>query len=147
MSSPSPGADASVWLRIPPKPASVAVARIWVKEQCARLASPDLCADAVLLASELVTNGVRHAGTDLTVEFAHLDPGVFLAVSDQSTRPFRPRNRALLDEGGRGLALVEMLSTRWGVSQHSSGKKIWAEIGADPTLTPKCTEGSDRGWP
>ena len=87
-----------------------------MKEQCAGLASPDVCFDAVLLASELVTNGVRHARTDLMVEFALLEPGVFLAVSDLSARPLLSRQHALLDEGGRGLALIELLSTRWAVN-------------------------------
>ena len=119
-------------LRIPARAASVAAARSWARTRLAHLPSPQLRDDVVLLVSELVTNGVRHAGTDVVVELALLESGVYLAVSDESPLPLRPRYPALHDEGGRGLALVEALSTRWGVIQSESGQQVWAELQPNP---------------
>ena len=124
-------------LRLPPISASVAVARIWVGEQFASIPRTVRRDDAVLLASELVTNGVLHAGTDLLVELFFLDDAVVLAVSDGSTRPAYPKDPALLAEGGRGLALVDALATRWGVTANPYGKRVWAELGAQgPAPSP-----------
>jgi hypothetical protein len=32
------------------------------------------------------------------------------------------------DEGGRGLALVDALATRWGVDADGAGKSVWFEV-------------------
>lgn len=91
----------------------------------------ELCDDAALLVSELVSNGIRHAGTDLLVELRAVGSGIVVAVSDGSTRPVRARAAAPLDEGGHGLLLVDALSTHWGVTARPSGKRVWAELQAN----------------
>jgi transcriptional regulator with XRE-family HTH domain/anti-sigma regulatory factor (Ser/Thr protein kinase) len=89
--------------------------------------------DALLLISELVTNSVRHSESDwidvaITVETDRLR----IEVSDQSTRPIRPRTRAEDNAGGWGLALVAQLATRWGVEREDTGKTIWVEFDLSP---------------
>lgn len=133
----SPRAEDQRTLRLSPTPASAAPARSWVRDQLSHIPSLEQRDTAVLLVSELVTNAVRHAGTDLLVELSFLDEAVLLAVSDGSTRPAYPKNPALLAEGGRGLALVDALATRWGVTANPYGKRVWAELGAQgPAPSP-----------
>jgi hypothetical protein len=78
----------------------------------------------------LVGNAVRHSGTVIHVEVAALAdlPGMWLCVRDESTRPVKPREVDLLSEGGRGLQLVDYLSSRWGVEANAEGKRVWAEV-------------------
>lgn len=86
---------------------------------------------AALLATELVTNVVIHAGTDLdlvltlqegelTVEVADRHPARLLTTQSPSRE---------LPEGGRGLALVDALSTRWGTTHSRVGKSVWFTLG------------------
>jgi anti-sigma regulatory factor (Ser/Thr protein kinase) len=50
-------------------------------------------------------------------------------------RPVRPQLPGPQDESGRGLLLVDTLSSRWGVEERApSGKTVWAEL--EPVVTP-----------
>jgi anti-sigma regulatory factor (Ser/Thr protein kinase) len=82
-----------------------------------------------LVASELATNAVVHAGTDFTVWLDGSERSVRLTVSDDSpTAPTRERH--VPDEllpAGRGLLIVNMMSERWGVVKHEGAtKSVWA---------------------
>ena len=89
--------------------------------------TPDIVDVVELLASELVTNVVRHTETSVMVVSLSLRAGtVRLAVQDSSRQ--RPTCRAVSDhdEGGRGLWLVELLATDWGVEDIADGgKAVW----------------------
>ncbi len=88
--------------------------------------------DAMLVASELVTNAVRHSScTDedfLSVSVSRrnslrvtvLDPGT------SGREVVRPDGRAEL--GGLGLKVVEALSVRWGSGRTADGHEVWAEL-------------------
>jgi anti-sigma regulatory factor (Ser/Thr protein kinase) len=93
---------------------------------------------AQLLASELVTNSVRHSGQpdgeDVVVR-VHVWRGVCrLEVEDPgcdrviAARPIDPG-----DYGGMGLNLVETLSDRWGVIRTAQGPtRVWAQLHCPP---------------
>jgi hypothetical protein len=53
-------------------------------------------------------------------------------VRDGSTNRPAPRKAAPLDEGGRGMTLVELLADTWGVEpvadEHGSGKQVWFSL-------------------
>jgi anti-sigma regulatory factor (Ser/Thr protein kinase) len=92
--------------------------------------------DAGLVASELVTNAVlASAGLGPAIAPVRIWLGsdthrVLLAVADASSRCPVRLNLAPDAEGGRGLALVEALSTRWGwhpTTMASLVKVVWAE--------------------
>jgi GAF domain-containing protein/anti-sigma regulatory factor (Ser/Thr protein kinase) len=84
---------------------------------------------AVLLASELVTNSVRHAGSALTVAVAIGQAAVRVEVRDRSPRLPAMRESMLSDdEWGRGLVLVDALAARWGAERLPSGKRVWFEL-------------------
>jgi anti-sigma regulatory factor (Ser/Thr protein kinase) len=92
---------------------------------CAR---PDVLDTAELLTSELVTNALLHAGTDLTVQVESHDHTVRVAVEDGSPngpRRGRPDDAAL---GGRGIPLVETLASAWGWEPLPRGKRVWFEV-------------------
>ncbi|BEP14583.1 hypothetical protein acdb102_28940 [Acidothermaceae bacterium B102] len=116
---------------LPAEPRSAAHARSLVTVACSRWQAEQVCADTELVVTELVANAVRHAGTEITVRLAAIagtPGGVRAEVSDSSTRPVRPRQASALEESGRGLLLVDILSSRWGADATTEGKTVWAEL-------------------
>ncbi|WP_165967052.1 ATP-binding protein [Actinomadura sp. 7K507] len=108
-----------------------------------------LSGDMALIASELVTNAVEHTPDDreIRVRFTREPGAVLLAVWDSSDgRPVRKRpvrsvaGDAVPDaealnpghddgSGGRGLTIVEALSTDCGVTRTDpAGKWVWARV-------------------
>ena len=84
--------------------------------------------DLLLCLSEVVTNAVLHAGPPILVRGGVVDEKVRVEVSDGSkVAPVRrrPGNRA---PTGRGLLLLEHLTSAWGVDVTSDGKTVWFEI-------------------
>jgi anti-sigma regulatory factor (Ser/Thr protein kinase) len=115
---------------LPADPQSAAEARSLVLVVCNRWHADEVCSDTELVVTELIANAVRHAGTEIVVRLARLTSlrGVRAEVTDHSTRPVRPRQAGALSENGRGLFLVDTLSSRWGADATSEGKTVWAEI-------------------
>ncbi len=92
---------------------------------------PRVIDDVVLVASELVTNAVRHtAGDDLlTVSWELVGAGVVVSVDDSSLGAPTLRNPRPEDPSGRGIPIVDALSSEWGVIPRlGDGKQVWARI-------------------
>jgi anti-sigma regulatory factor (Ser/Thr protein kinase) len=118
------------------EPVSVGMARRFVSDLFVdRRLDPSL---AVLLTSELVANVVRHAGTDLTVAI-DFDEVVRIEVHDgaAATEAFRemlgsaPTSVPAGVPGGRGLGLVRMMASRFGLADEPgilNGKIVWFEL-------------------
>jgi anti-sigma regulatory factor (Ser/Thr protein kinase) len=107
-----------------PREARQAVARF-----LARADLPQLIDDAQLLASELVTNAVRHARGPISVHANVRDGFLRLEVTDSSVdRCPHPRDADPDDEGGRGMELVEKMSARWGWRTTESSKVVWLDL-------------------
>jgi GAF domain-containing protein/anti-sigma regulatory factor (Ser/Thr protein kinase) len=87
-------------------------------------------ADALLLiVSELVTNALVHTEGQVHLDLTFVNERVRVAVSDSSPRtPVRPTNVSWEATGGRGILLVEAMSTAWGSVPLSGGKQVWSEV-------------------
>jgi DcmR-like sensory protein/histidine kinase-like protein len=110
-------------------------ARRFVTGALAAWGCADLLYDAALIATELATNAVLHAGTDFTIVLSRRPAGqIRIAVRDTSSLRPRPRNVGPLDGSGRGLALVEVLAAGWGADLVPGGKVVWADL-QDPSAT------------
>ncbi|MER6106465.1 ATP-binding protein [Streptomyces sp. NPDC001832] len=130
----SPGTEALRYcFALPTHPESVAVARRLTR---ARLDEWQLDEDAheaaILIVSELVTNAMVHTGSARVVCELHcLDRRLRIAVQDQGRQPGGPRLcRTADDEHGRGLLLVDAMSSSWGSRDagNGSGRIVWAEL-------------------
>ncbi|MCA1824281.1 MAG: ATP-binding protein [Mycobacteriales bacterium] len=116
-------------MRLPPERRSAAAARRFVAERLAEWRVASVADAAELLTSELVTNAVVHAGTEIGVVVETGRDAVRIEVSDGDHRAPVPRIRPFEDvTTGRGLTLVEMLAARWGVQARDGGKAVWFEL-------------------
>ncbi len=96
---------------------------------------PDLgwvLGDAMLVASELVTNAVRHSlctEDDLLGVSVSRDGWLRIAVVDPgaSGKSAEVVNRQI-GLGGLGLKVVEQLAHEWGTERHENGHEVWAKL-------------------
>jgi anti-sigma regulatory factor (Ser/Thr protein kinase) len=107
------------------------VARRFVGE-IARDLPPDLAGDAELLVSELVSNAVRHGRPEITLRVSLDPPLIGVSVHDEGAAlPSTAVERADLSEpSGRGLFLVDRMSSDWGItpSDPPPGKTVWFRL-------------------
>lgn len=121
---------------LPPEPAAAASARRFLRGSLSGV--PEDALDIVLLlTSELVSNAVRHGSgvVRLSLESeSPQEPGwVRVAVADDNPTPPRLcadlfHEGGLPAESGRGILLLERLSSRWGVTPQAPGKQVWFEL-------------------
>jgi anti-sigma regulatory factor (Ser/Thr protein kinase) len=110
------------------------VARSVVAEWLADEVAPCVLETALLLVSELVSNSVRHSGVpegeDIVVRVDLWRDGCRLEVEDPGRDGvIAPQHHDLLDGGGVGLNLVQMLSESWGVVRAAEGPtRVWAQL-------------------
>jgi anti-sigma regulatory factor (Ser/Thr protein kinase) len=85
--------------------------------------------DAVLLVSEVVTNAVTHARSDLVLR-AQLDAGSLRVSVEDHEGDSLPARRDGTDgiDSGWGLNLVDSLSRAWGVETTDKGKIVWFDL-------------------
>ena len=121
--------------RFPARPGAAPEARRAIEA----LGLPDEERDALrLMASELVTNAVRHAGS-AAHDPAALDGSIDLVV----TRSRNETRLAVRDEGpgftppeppedpnhgGLGFVIIDALSNAWGVIRHDRGCTVWCTL-------------------
>lgn len=118
-----------VLLRGAARTGSLAAARRLIIGACTAWGVPELCEDAALVVSELVANAVEHAGTPLVVLASRRSDGVHIAVCDQDPRmPVVPEHDDAVHLRGRGLLLVEAVSSGWGAMPTAGGKVVWATL-------------------
>jgi hypothetical protein len=88
----------------------------------------ELAEPGILVVSELVTNGIQHAGTP-TIVWAEYEAGT-LTVAVTAGEALLPALLAPDDarEGGRGIAKIDHLATSWGLTRTGLGKVAWATL-------------------
>ena len=110
-------------------PISAHNARAFVSGQLAAHLLVHLADSMQLVVSELATNALVHAHTPFSVTLVGDDHLVVLTVRDDSTSLPARRTAQATDAGGRGLQLVDTLSTHWGVNTDAAGSKaVWASF-------------------
>jgi hypothetical protein len=105
---------------------SGAAARAFVDRTLLEWQLPGRVGAARLIATELVENAVRHAGTGLTLRISLAAGVVGVAVSDRGAGP---ASAVTPVSGGFGLVLVDRISHRWGaLSRPDGGLTVWAVL-------------------
>jgi anti-sigma regulatory factor (Ser/Thr protein kinase) len=113
------------------EPRSAGLARVFVSSVLAEWGRDGIAEPVVLLTSELVTNAVLHARSDIELVVDCDEDRVRVEVTDSSEDQPVLRFPAPEDTSGRGLRLVDTMSSCWGVRHHPrDGKSIWFEISA-----------------
>jgi anti-sigma regulatory factor (Ser/Thr protein kinase) len=122
-----------VW-SLPRVPAAVGVARHRLRAQLGSM--PEDRVDTVLLAaSEVMANAVLHGDGPLMVQVLAGPDVLRVEVTDCGAAT--PRLKAHQSDeavGGRGLQIVDVLATRWGVvpACPGPGKTVWFEVAQAP---------------
>ncbi len=116
-------------LTVPSLPASIASVRRFAVAACRAAGHPDLSDAVALLVSEVATNALVHAEGDVQVRVESRGDVLRVEVADESPLMPQPRAAGPLEEGGRGLALVETLARSWDVTPQGHGKIVWFEVG------------------
>jgi anti-sigma regulatory factor (Ser/Thr protein kinase) len=93
-----------------------------------------LLRDAQLLVSELVTNSVRHSGSDgpIRVRAWVREADLRMEIADCGAgfeKELGPTEEHA--ESGRGLLILDALTDRWGVSRDAH-TRVWFEMGRRP---------------
>jgi anti-sigma regulatory factor (Ser/Thr protein kinase) len=162
-----PMADATedaLRVRFAADPASVPAARRFVADGLESWEREALIDDATLCVSELAGNAALHGGsTFMDVVLQSLGEAVRLSVEDDGEVPVEavaPRasypepetaHLSLDDEPttGRGLAIVAALARKWGVEATAVGKRVWAELTAEPhyeAVAPRTDPAADPAF-
>ncbi|MGC4810469.1 SpoIIE family protein phosphatase [Micromonospora sp. DT228] len=136
-------------VRLPADRRTPAAARAVVRSVLTESHLDELVNEALLLTTELTTNAVEHARTELDIEVVADQVGLTVTVSDfapgsgdELTVGARNDSTEIdeVSERGRGLLLVDHFASRWGTTYLPTGKGVWFRLdrpGADPQ-----TEGS-----
>lgn len=118
-------------LQLEPDRGSVSRARHWVLRRAAEagvVGEPGAVVE--LLTSEVVANAVVHGPVDepIVVRTEAAKGRFEVSVSDASPRAPVVRRSGPLDEGGRGMMLVELMAADWGVRVDGVRKSVWFEV-------------------
>jgi anti-sigma regulatory factor (Ser/Thr protein kinase) len=120
--------------RLHPEPTSARLARLMIADACHAWDLSHLRYRAQLVVSELVTNAIVHAGTDMLVTASRRASGLYLAIRDGNPALPRPKPPtaagAQLGAGGRGLQIVRDTAAAWGAlpTHDGEGKVVWATL-------------------
>lgn len=111
------------------EPRSAGRARGFVSATLAQWGRQGFSEVVVLLTSEVVTNAVLHARSEIVLAVGCDDQRVRVEVTDSSRDKPVLRFPRPEDTSGRGLGLVDVLSSAWGVRYHpQDGKSVWFEM-------------------
>jgi serine phosphatase RsbU (regulator of sigma subunit)/anti-sigma regulatory factor (Ser/Thr protein kinase) len=93
-----------------------------------------MAGDLEVMVSELATNALVHADSAVEVSVREYRDRIHLEVRDTDIRPPVPAPvmgdevTNATAEHGRGLNIVDALSTSWGTSPNGRGKSVWVDL-------------------
>ncbi|MFG1657614.1 SpoIIE family protein phosphatase [Micromonospora chersina] len=124
-------------VRLPADRRTPAAARALVRSVLAEADLHELLNEALLLTTELTTNAVEHARTELDIEVEADPAGLTVTVTDFAAGPVdellvgvRSTTSDITEvaERGRGLLLVDHFASRWGTTYLPTGKGVWFRL-------------------
>lgn len=116
-------------LDLPQALSSASTARRFVTDKVMEWQMGQLLDDALLVASELTANAVTHADSPCRIRLSLGLNGLRIDVIDTGIGTPEPQPTSFTKEHGRGLHLVDALTTAWGMEAvPGEGKLIWAEL-------------------
>ncbi|MFC7495976.1 MULTISPECIES: ATP-binding protein [unclassified Nocardioides] len=127
-------------LALAPAPTAPGRARRFAADVLARWRVPDLTDEVTLIVSELVTNGLEHADSDIELRLECRQGLLHIAVRDRGSPDPRPRSTDAaggatsdttdaIQERGRGLQIVQALAAASGQTAAPAGGRIyWATL-------------------
>lgn len=113
-------------------PEGLAEARLTLRQALEAWELPGLADDIEVAAGELLVNVLLHTegGAVMTLEVVPAPVRrVRLTVQDRSSVWPRRRSPGEAATSGRGLLMIDALSTHWGVEPRGDGKAVWCEFG------------------
>lgn len=128
--SPQRGPDVSLAVSLVATCGAAAQARHIVQRRLGNLVTTRPLEDVLLIISELVTNAVLHGHGDVGIRMTYDGAQIAGTVSDDG-HGFTHDVNAPRDPpraGGRGLHVVDQLTTAWGIHPHLS--QVWFEVSA-----------------
>ncbi len=122
-------------LYIPHDPRAVGIGRRALRDILMTHDLPALIDPAELLASELLSNAVRHTKGPAALKLRRSGPSFRLGAWDTDPTPPATATTPTHDESGRGLHLIDACSDDWGWFQvdrnGTRGKYVWCELDTD----------------
>jgi signal transduction histidine kinase/DNA-binding response OmpR family regulator/anti-sigma regulatory factor (Ser/Thr protein kinase) len=123
------GATTSVLLHVQRDEDAIHPVRAFVRERLEAWKVPaPTVDDAILVASELVTNAIIHGLPPVELRVRRTDARLVLEVIDGASYLPRRLRPSPEDEHGRGLQIVSHLAERWGIRPVPGGKTLWCEL-------------------
>lgn len=114
--------------RLDPLASSVPAARRFTEATLLRWGITEVLDVAQLLTSELVTNAVVHARSDIELVLKLNADILRVEVRDRKAALPANRGAAVDDDAGRGIRVVDSLAHRWGASRTGERKVVWFEL-------------------
>ncbi len=88
----------------------------------------DVLAAVELMVSELTTNSIKHARSAFTLRIRVTPSELRVEVQDHGPGTPVLGSPAPAEPSGRGLQIVNTLSSRWGQDVRDDGKLVWFEL-------------------
>ncbi|RFU42034.1 ATP-binding protein [Actinomadura logoneensis] len=100
-----------------------------VRERAAKLIDdPELLDDVELMGAEALANAVLHGSEPIRVRIAADGRRLRVAVRDGGpARRGDPHGTDRIDHG-RGLAVIDVLASEWGLEQSATGTYLWFDV-------------------
>jgi anti-anti-sigma factor len=112
-----------------PVPESLREVRRAVAGACGAWDVAAVVPEAELVAGELATNAIEHAGTPFDLTIALRQPYVHITIRDGSSLPPKRKGPdAPTMARGRGLLVVDDVAASWGTVEAQDGKVVWATV-------------------
>jgi anti-sigma regulatory factor (Ser/Thr protein kinase) len=132
---------------------AVADVRRFLREQARTWNWETVSPDLELAVTELVTNALVHADSEVEVRLREYADRLRVDVRDSDPRPPLPAPVLVSgdadneSEHGRGLLIVDALAASWGNSPSGRGKSVWFELTRPASERDETWRGDDEAAP